>query len=64
MQRWEYLTVIIRGNHMADPMVYMVNGAYQKIEKRFYIYLIELGEAGWELVGIREDAYYFKRPMR
>jgi hypothetical protein len=48
---------------MADPMVYMVNGAFQKLEKRFYIYLMELGEAGWELVGIREDAYYFKRPV-
>ena len=63
MQRWEYLTVIIRGNHTADPMVYMVNGAFQKIEKRFNVYLIELGAAGWELAGIREDAYYFKRPV-
>jgi hypothetical protein len=63
MQKWEYLTVIIRGNHALNPTVYTINGKYINIEKEFRMYLVELGVEGWELVGIREDAYYFKRPI-
>lgn len=63
MQKWEYLVVVIRGNHMADPTVYTVNGVFEKQTRKFHSYLFELGLEGWELTGIREDAYYFKRPI-
>ncbi len=63
MQKWEYLVVVIRGNHTADATVYTVNGVFEKQPRKFQSYLFELGMDGWESTGIREDAYYFKRPL-
>ena len=62
MQKWEYMDVYISGNHRFDPMVRTVNGKQLKENVTLRDYLQKLGEDGWELVSIREEVYYLKRP--
>ena len=63
MQKWEYLTVVISGNIRYDAKVYTVNDEEPKEETLFHSYLHELGDKGWEMVSIKGDVYYFKRPI-
>jgi hypothetical protein len=64
MQRWEYLEVITAN----DNRILFIDGKETKWTSRptLTLYLDELGEEGWELVGImeKERTFYFKRPLQ
>ena len=67
MQKWEYLSLQPIGEKAAR-----VNGQMLKDWKRsdIYAYINQLGELGWELVGITQierfewASLYFKRPKQ
>jgi len=61
MQKWEYLIVEIDGV-FSIATVYRVNGEHPKEQPRFIKYLPELGNQGWELIAVRDDFFFFKRP--
>ena len=62
MQKWEYLVFESVGDASFTPKMYKVNGSPRELTN-FYDHLAELGEQGWELVAVRDDFHYFKRPM-
>ena len=62
MQKWEYLVFESAGDASFTPKVFKVHGEPKELTS-FYDYLSELGEQGWELVAVRNDSHYFKRPM-
>ena len=62
MQKWEYLIFESAGDASFTPKVFKVNGITKQLTS-FYDYLGELGEQGWELVAVRNDFHYFKRPI-
>jgi len=62
MQKWEYLVFESVGDASFTPKMYKVNGNPKELTS-FYDHLGELGEQGWELVAVRDDFHYFKRPL-
>ena len=62
MQKWEYLVVETEG--VSKPVkVYRVNEELSREKPKLINYLPELGNQGWELVAVRDQSYFFKRPV-
>ncbi len=67
MQKWEYLKVYLWTigdyvDRIAENDKTVVNVRKEKKPLSFfYDYINKLGDAGWELVSVDGDNYYFKR---
>jgi hypothetical protein len=57
MQKWEYLLVVFYGHTIIS-----INDGNSDYKERVS-YFNQLGQEGWELAGISEDTFIFKRPL-
>jgi len=63
MQKWEYLILGTNLGGYSRPSVNEENGEHLKTQKDLNDYLRELGEKGWELVAVRNQHVFLKRPI-